>query len=241
MSLTPCFSQQLFHSDNIMLANMLGIEKNKTESYEVFVTKLCDGNLRECCKNETLNNGHRLSMIKQMIEMVKQLKASGKSHNDIKPGNVLYVKKPTTKGFEIQLQLADFGICNQAGGTPGWSLPDFTNDRQPGDADLYSMGLVILYLLCEDEELFYAIRDNYVPFLSTSQPWLTKFRNSPALLLICQMIEPLPKSQCDLDNCAKQWQNMRIEVINRSQLIGCFQVPNQYLKLQFGSVQQKQE
>ena len=74
---------------------MLGIESGKTESYEVFVTKLCDGSLRECCENEKLNNTHRLSMIMQMIEMLKQLRAFGKSHNDIKPGNLLYVKKPT--------------------------------------------------------------------------------------------------------------------------------------------------
>ena len=221
---------------------MLGIEKDKTENYDVFVTKLCDGNLRECCQNENLTNGHRHSMIMQMIQMLRKLKAFGKSHNDIKPGNLLYVKKPTAKGFDVQLQLADFGICNQVGGTPGWSLPDFTNHRKPGDADLFSMGLVILYLHCEDDELFYAIRDNYVLFSSSSMQWVNRFRSSPALRLVCQMIEPFPNNRWYLDDLEKHWTSMKIKVLTRNQLVGRLKVPKHYLYLheQDGSVQQKQ-
>merc|ERR1711892_521724 len=163
--------------------------------------------------------------------MLKQLKDSGKCHNDIKPGNLLFNKVQTASGFDVDLRLGDFGLCDKLGGTPGWSPADFTNKREPGVSDLYSVGLVTLYLLCEDEELFYAIRDNYVPFSSTLQPWLTKFRNSPALRLICQMIEPLLNNKFDLDDCEKQWSNMKIKVITRACLVGRCKVPSEYLNL----------
>ena len=51
---------------------MLGIESDQTVKYEVFITKKCDGNLRELNK-EGLTHDHSLSIIQQMLQMLKHL------------------------------------------------------------------------------------------------------------------------------------------------------------------------
>ena len=218
---------------------MLDIEPDQTVKYEVFITKKCDGNLRDL-KKEKLTADHYSSMIKQMLSMLKHLKSLKKSHNDIKPGNVLFVKKKNKKAtstslFDIHLKLADFGICNQSGGTPGWSPPDFTHDRVPGESDLYSVGLVILYLLCEDDELFYSIRDNYTEQGAT---WTNDFRQLPEIDLIRKMVNPLCKPT--LESCEQQWQSLKIVLITRQRLLN-IGVPKTFLHLQRGSVLERKK
>ena len=78
---------------------MLRMEPDQTIKYEVFITKKCAGNLRDL-KKESLPHDHRLSIIQQMLKMLKHLKSLGKCHNDIKPGNLLFDKIPTLKGAE---------------------------------------------------------------------------------------------------------------------------------------------
>ena len=157
--------------------------------YEVFVTMLCDGNLKQCKMNEQLTNEHIYSIIDQLVNTLDELKQKKKCHNDVKPGNVLYLKKmKNNKQFEIKTKLADFGMCNQLGGTPGWSPPNFTHERQPGYSDEYSFGLLCLYLLAEDDELFYVIRDNYIA--APYQPWLDLFRDLPEVKIVLCMLDP---------------------------------------------------
>lgn len=221
---------------------MLGIDSNQTVKYEVFITTKCDGNLREL-KQEKLTEEHYASMIKQLLSMLKHLKNLKKSHNDIKPGNVLFLKKTKkrkltktcTSLFDIQLKLADFGVCNQSGGTPGWSPPDFTHDRIPGESDLFSVGLVILYLLCEDDELFYAIRDNYTEQGAT---WTNYFRQLPEIDLIRQMVSPVSKPS--IEWCEQQWQSFKVDSIARKRLYG-IGLPLSFVNLQSGSVSERQK
>lgn len=206
---------------------MLGIEPDETVKYEVFVTKKCDGNLSDF-KELKLAADHYDSMIKQLILLLKHLKSLNKTHYDIKPGNLLFVKmkkkskltKTTTSLFDIHLKLADFGICNKSGGTPGWSLPDSTYDRVPGESDLFSVGLVILYLLCEDDELFYSIRETFTgPVVSTTDyAKLTKeFCRLPEINLISQMVGPVKKPS--IDWCEQQWESIKIDLITRQRLL----------------------
>ena len=109
------------------------MKQGENNKYEVFVTKLCDGNLRQCKMNEQLTSEHIYTIIDQLVDTLEELKKNDKCHNDVKPGNVLYVKELKSNGqFEIRTKLADFGMCNQLGGTPGWSPPNFTHERQPG-------------------------------------------------------------------------------------------------------------
>ena len=214
---------------------MLGIASGKIVKYEVFVTRKCTGNLRDL-KKERLTSKHCLSIIQQMLQMLKQLKDSGKCHNDIKPGNLLFNKIPTASGFDIDLRLGDFGLCDKLGGTPGWSPADFTNKREPGISDLYSVGLVTLYLLCEDEELFYAIRDNFIH--PSMQQCVNGFRSLPEVKLILKMIHPITSNRIKIEDCASQWRNIRLDTITRRQLVSAGVHPA-YLKLRDGTVQQK--
>ena len=110
------------------------------------------------------------------------------NHNDVKPGNVLYEKTTTNNGqVNMHLKLADFGMCGRLGGTPGWSPPNFTHDRQPGHSDQYSFGLLALYLLAEDDDLFYVMRDNYI--VPPYKQWLNQFRDLPEIKIIRCMLD----------------------------------------------------
>ena len=136
----------------------------------------------------------------------------------------------TNDDFEIRTKLADFGMCNQWGGTPGWSPLSFTHDRQPGVSDEYSFGLVALYLLTEDDELFYALRDNY----TTSPPyprWLLHFRDLPEIKIIRNMMDPNYRQ-----SSKSEWAKLGpdIQMITRQRLKP-FRIPRNYLKLQDGN------
>ena len=216
------------------------MSKDETRQFEVFVTKLCDGNLKKCMK-EPLENHHRLSIINQLLDTVITLKRRNKQHNDVKPGNVLYEKKRLDSAFEIKTKLADFGICNRSGGTPGWSPPNFTIRQKSGD--VYSVGLVILFVLCEDASLFYAIRDNFIqpdkPNYRIEEQVLIAFRKLPEIKLIRQMIHPV--KTVSLNECKKQWQSLlkTLEIITRQRLID-LGIPAGYLKLQTGTVDDRE-
>ena len=199
--------------------------------YEVFVTMLCDGNLKQCKMNEKLSNQQIYSIIDQLVDAQEELKQRGKCHNDVKPGNVLYVKEMKSDGhFEIKIKLADFGMCNQLGGTPGWSPPNFTHDRQPGHSDEYSFGLLALYLLAEDDELFYIIRDNYTTYMPYPK-WLILFRDLPETKIIRCMLDQNSKQSVRPD-WAKLGSN--IQMITRRRLEP-FHIPIICLTLQDGN------
>ena len=205
--------------------------------FEVFVMPRMKGSLKELKKNETMTSGILFSMIDQLLEMNEVLKTKKMNHNDVKPGNVLYEKVTTNNGLvEIRLKLADFGMCGRLGGTPGWSPPDFTHDRQPG-SDEYSFGLVALFLLAEDDDLFYVLRDNYTTDIPHPQ-WLIRFRNLPEIKVIQNMMNPNYKQ-----SSKPAWARLRstVQMITRQRLAP-FRIPNEYLTLQDGStVQDKNE
>ena len=125
------FSQQLAFNDDPVLAAKLGMSIGDVKKFEVFVTKKCAGNLRHL-KKESLTQENYRSIIQQMLEMLKHLKTMGRCHNDIKPANLLNNRVQTASGFNVDLRLGDFGLCDKLGGTPGWSPADFTNKREPG-------------------------------------------------------------------------------------------------------------
>ena len=150
----------------------------------------------------------------------------------MKPGNVLYLKmmKNNSSQFEIKTKMADFGMCNQIGGTPGWSPPNFTYTRQPGHSDEYSFGLLALYLLAEDDELFYAMRDNRIE--STNNPqWLLHFRALPEIQIIRRMLDTNYK-QTSKPDWARLGSNIQRITIQRLISLG---VPYDYLTLQDGN------
>ena len=196
-----------------------------------------EGSLKDLKQKETLTSDILFSLIYQLLDMDELLKTKNMNHNDVKPGNVLYEKVTTNNGqVEIRLKLADFGMCGRLGGTPGWSPPDFTHDRQPG-SDEYSFGLVALFLLAEDDDLFYVLRDNYTTDLPHPQ-WLLDFRDLPEIKVIRNMMNSNHKQ-----SSKPTWAVLRskVQMLTRQRLAP-FHIPFEYLTLQDGStVQDKNE
>ena len=84
-------------------------------------------------------------------------------------------------------------MSGRSGGTAGWSPHNFTDDRKPGD-DIYSFGLLILYLICKETALFYIIRDTYlIDYSKYGQKYLRPpipvFRNLKEIKIILRMID----------------------------------------------------
>ena len=198
------------------------MKPSEVEKFEVYVTPLMDGNIDDIKPRPDLNQTK--DIVNQLVDGLEQLKVAGKSHNDLKPGNVLYKRN---HGFEIRI--SDFGQANKSGGTPGWTAPVFEN-RQPGKEDVYSMGWVILWLMCESKELFYALRDNFVK--NVNRLWVGNFRNLPEIQLVLKMTDLL--NPLSVDEVKIEWQKIMpsLQLITKLRL-GRLGVPVTLLKPQY--------
>ena len=208
------------------------------KQFEVYVTPLYEGNLsfkdEMGFKNQATITQIR-SIIKQLLGGLSQLHKCGKSHNDIKPNNILYRFLPDEESileddeFDVEVKISDFGQCDQNGGTPGWTYPSFLKD-DTFNGDMYSMGLVFLYLLTEDPEIFYSLRDNYVE--NIARPWIKRFRRLPEIQFVTKMMSR--SKQPSIAKCLKDWKRIESEVdmITVSRLVD-LQVPPKLLTLQY--------
>ena len=150
---------------------------------------MCDGSLKDHLQLAPIIGLD--NMIRQLLNIVELLEAVNICHNDVKPSNLLYVKTVTNGKTSIELKLSDFGMSDRSGGTAGWSPHNFTDERKPGD-DIYSFGLIILYVICEKNDLFYIIRDSFLADHSidgSPEPLINAFRNLPEIKIILQMID----------------------------------------------------
>ena len=213
------------------------MKENKIEKFEVYVTPLYEGNLSAKDEMEFKSKAtiaQIRSVIGQLLDGLGQLHACGKSHNDIKPNNILYCFKIGTPELEdgeddVEIKISDFGQCDKRGGTPGWTYPSFLKDDS-FNGDMYSMGLVCLYLLTEDPEIFYALRDNYVE--NTKTLWIKRFRKIPEIMFVTRMIDRT--NQPTIEECVKEWNHIKSEInmITESRLLD-IQVPQKLLTLQY--------
>ena len=164
------------------------------------------------------------SICDQVLDGLQQLEKSIKCHNDLKPENVLYNIDLDTEEYEIKF--CDFGTEGRTGGTPGWTWPKFMSPRQPGKSDVYSARLLILYLMCESEEVFYSIRNNYV---ENGQLWLPVFRKIPLIKLVIKMIN----LELSVQESRDQWEQISdsVQKISKEYLMS-IGVPASCLKLQ---------
>jgi len=129
--------------------------------------------------------------------------------------------------WDVDIKIGDFGQCGKRGGTPGWTAPQFLAEREPGKGDMYSTGLMVLYLLVEDVDVFYCLRDNYIE--DTSQTWLANFRNMPEIEFVMKMISL--KKQPTVAEVKQDWIKLKsnVNLITRSRLSD---VPSNLLTLQ---------
>ena len=197
------------------------------KKFEVFVTPLYDGNVNDALDDAI--SPPSFDQIKEIIDQLfnglKQLKQANVCHNDIKPNNILY----RLVGNNYQVKIGDFGQCGKKGGTPGWTAPIFGKERTPGKEDMYSMGLIILRLLCDKKDLFYALRDNWVEL---SQETKRNFNNIPEIKLVRKMTNL--NNQPTIDVVASEWTQIKpfVQIITESRLID-LGVPASSLVLQF--------
>ena len=195
----------------------------EVKKFEVFVTELFDGFIGDAGFYPNLKE--RKNIISQLLNGLKQLKDAKKCHNDIKPSNVLYRK--TNAMYSICI--ADFGQCGGKGGTPGWTAPVFHQERQPGKEDMLSVGWLILRVLCDDEKLFFCLRDNFV---DTNEPWITNFRSLPEIQFVMKLINL--DNQTTVEAIINEWNQIKSNIthINKAKLTGLGVHP-WYLQIQY--------
>ena len=210
---------------------MAQLDRRKVKSYDVFVTELCDGNL--CKTGTSFTLAQSIDICKQLLEGLEQLKRSKKSHNDLKPDNILY--KASRKRFsngdsKIMIKIGDFRTADRSGGTPGWTWPRFLSRREPGRSDMYSVGLLVLYVMCESRDLFYRLRDNYI---EPGQEWLSDFREEPVIDFVMKLMN----LELSVKEARQKWDEISGDVglLERSLLTSphnSARVPSKYLDVQ---------
>lgn len=95
---------------------------------------------------------------------------------------------------------------------------------------MYSVALLILYTMCEEREVFYRIRNNYVE--NHGQQWLTSLRNDTFFELIIDMmnLKVTPKEAKD------RWDNIsgQVQMITEQDLWQIYGVDRWWLQVQDG-------
>ena len=203
------------------------MNQGQIKKFEVFTTPLCDGFI--CDNFFTPNINQVKDVIDQLFSGLGQLVRAHSSHNDLKPGNILYL----FQNNKYIIKIGDFGQCGKKGGTPGWTAPIFLEDRRPGREDMYSLGLVILRLLCDDEDLFYCLRDNYVHNTEVTKQWMIDFKNLTEIKFITRMMDL--ENQPTITEIENEWNRIKagIRMIDVGRLLQRLSVPPKYLQLQY--------
>ena len=231
------FRQQLQFSDNSALNSFLKIDsttkftsKNDPyQNYDVFVFELCDGTLPELKISCELSVSQLRDICMQLLEGLKQLKDSGKCHNDLKPDNIFYKAVDQNGHVQYEIKIGDFGTADRTGGTPGWTWPRFIGAREPGVTDAYSVGLLLLYVMCDSRDVFYRLRDNYLDF-DSCEVWLDEFREDPLIDLVLKMMN----GNLTVEQCIEHWeQNSKdMEILTEDFLRDICRVPRRWLEIQ---------
>ena len=191
---------------------------------------MCDGNIKKENTDFTLTQS--IDICKQLLEGLQQLENSGTCHNDLKPANIFYTtseKKYENGDQRIDIKIGDFGTANRSGGTPGWTWPNFTSKRKPGRSDMYSVGLLVLYLMCESSNLFYRLRDNYI---SPEDRWVNELRQDPLIKFVSDMMS----LKLSTKECRKRWDKLAdsVEILTEANLSMDYKVPRFWFDLQDG-------
>ena len=170
----------------------------------------CVGTLSQRAFLENLKLNQSKNLCKQLIDGLEELEQSNLCHNDLKPDNVFYKKVKVNEHDETaqyQIKIGDFGTAGRSGGTPGWTWPKFMTERVAGKSDMYSVALLILYILCKDRNIFYRLRDNYI---QGDQTLLAEFREEPLIKLIMDMMT----LKLSVEECKDKWRETSCYIEN---------------------------
>ncbi len=134
-------------------------DKIYTDKHIFLIMELCDGDLNNYIKNNTLSENVIKEIMKQLIEVLKYIMDNNIVHRDLKPHNILINKDYT-------LKLADFGFAKEfketlltdtVCGSPLYMAPEILNHHKYNiKSDLWSVG-VILYEMVMKEHPFKAL------------------------------------------------------------------------------------
>ena len=113
--------------------------------------------------------------IKQIAKGLKYLHDHDITHRDLSPGNVLVFDDPTNNN--IIIKLSDFGLSRyiatssqhlSAVGTKSYSAPEVQgitkNAILPFKTDIYSLGMIICFLICTDLPLHIDIMEKNISY-----------------------------------------------------------------------------
>ncbi len=94
-------------------------------------------------RRATQNDAIRIAL--GILSALEKIHSFGVVHGDIKPDNII-LPKP------LHPVLIDLGIARAIGersmaGTPGWSAPEFMRGEVSPEADIYSVGVLLLFLI----------------------------------------------------------------------------------------------
>ena len=157
---------------------------------------------------------------------LEALVAANVSHNDIKPSNYLIDwpegEVPTISNLKIYL--TDFGMVDQAGGTPIFCSPDILTGAKPGVSDMYSMGRLFLFLVVENRELFYSVIFMSIPDKSLCNRTRKIFESFPIINLIKRMTHIDPAERISIEDVNQELSSaeLQLQVITTHMIFSMF-------------------
>ncbi len=94
-------------------------------------------------RRATQNDAIRISL--GILSALERIHSLGVVHGDVKPDNIILPRS-------LHPVLIDLGVARAIGkksvaGTPGWSAPEFLRGEVSPEADIYSVGVLILFLV----------------------------------------------------------------------------------------------
>ena len=190
-------------------------------------------------RKENVSDDILQEIIIQVLKGLKTVASAGLIHGDVKYSNVLINQTDDRDDSTIQCYLGDFGYSGvQYAGTPGFSSLEKFSKEIVEKSDMYSMGLLCLYILAESYELFIILRDNTFLKSDLIDGIPAAVRSIPTLKLIKRMMEINPYDRIGIDECIGKWKkfnsprNPKLQRITRT-LLKEHGIHDEDLKLRF--------
>ena len=149
------------------------------------IMEYCEGgDLRKILDTYEIPIQDKISMISQILLAIKQIHGVGFIHGDLKCANIFLVNKYIPGDIKnIRIKIGDFGLSEIGGnlihgGTPGFMAPEVLLGGGSFEADIYSIGKVMLEIMTElpvqiiasiEIESLYTIKNKLPKFLNVSE------------------------------------------------------------------------
>ena len=157
---------------------------------------------------------------------MEALAVENMSHNDIKPSNFLadWPEGESPTILNLKIYLTDFGMVDQAGGTPIFCSPEILTGAKPGISDMYSMGRLFLFLIVENRELFYSLVFMSIPDKLLCDQTRKIFKSFPIINLIKKMthVDPAERIRMEDVNQELSSTDFQVQIITTHMIFSMF-------------------